>query len=210
MKYRVSLLPEQNKKHINSKKKLEKIKLYSLGVLVVLALFTFVVMFTSFYANKKLNEAKKLDNECAQEVAQLEQFRTINADLQNKVQLIESIQVDEPQLVNFIAKLSNLKHPGISIDTIECTDWKVTRNCVLVGTCDTRAQYLAFEEALRALEGVSAVACVSYTQGAADSDMVQFTINITCIGGAAPVVTTTQPTSETASAASDDTTLVAE
>ncbi len=208
MKYRVSLLPEQNKKHINSKKKLEKIKLYSLVVLVILALFTFVVMFTSLYANRKLDEAKKLDSECAQEVAELEQFREINADLQNKVQLIESIQVDEPQLVNFIAKLSNLKHPGISIDTIECTDWKVTRNCVLVGTCDTRAQYLAFEEALKGLEGVSAVACVSYTQGVGDSDMVQFTINLTCIGGAAPVVTTTEATSETASA--DDTTLVAE
>ena len=35
---------------------LGKIKLYSLVVLIVLALFTFVVMFTSLYADKKLEE----------------------------------------------------------------------------------------------------------------------------------------------------------
>ena len=198
------MLPEQSRKRLISKKKLEKIKLYSLVILMVLAAFTFVVMFTSFYADKKLAEARELDIEYAQKVAELEQFREINATLQNKVQLIESIQVDEPQLVNFIAKISNLKHPGISIDSIECTDWKITRNCVLVGSCDNREQYLAFEEALKGIEGVSAVACASYEQGA--TDKVQFTINITCTGGAEPVVTTTEASSDAASSADGETT----
>lgn len=199
MKYRVSLLPEQNRKRLNGKKKLEKIKIYSLVVLVVLALFTFVVMFTSLFAEKKLKEIRKLDNECAQEVAQLEQFREINANLQNKVRLIESIQVNEPQLVNFIASLSNLNNPGISINTIECTNWKVTRNCVLTGTCDTRSQYLTFEESLRGIEGVSTVSCISYVQGVGESAKVQFTVSITCTGGAAPFVETTVASSEAAS-----------
>ena len=198
------MLPEQSRKRLISKKKLEKIKLYSLVILMVLAAFTFVVMFTSFYADKKLAEARELDIEYAQKVTELEQFREINATLQNKVQLIESIQVDEPQLVNFIAKISNLKHPGISIDSIECTDWKITRNCVLVGSCDNREQYLAFEEALKGIEGVSAVACASYEQGA--TDKVQFTINITCTGGAEPVVTTTEASSDAASSADGETT----
>ena len=193
MKYRVSLLPEQSRKRLNGKKKLEKIKLYSLVVLVVLAVFTFVVMFTSLFAEKKLAEARQLDKEYSDKVAELEQFREINATLQNKVQLIESIQIDEPKLVNFIAKISNLKHPGVSIESIECTDWKVSRNCVLAGTCDNREQYLAFEEDLKAVEGVSAVACASYEQGA--TDKVQFTINVTCTGGAAPLTTTTEAAS---------------
>lgn len=205
MKYRVSLLPEQNRKRLNGKKKLEKIKVYSLAVLVILALFTFVVIFTNFIVNKKLDEVKKLNNECAQEVAELEQFREINANLQNKVQLIESIQVQEPQLVNFIATLSNLDHPGISITSIECKDWKVTRNCVLMGTCDTRKQYLAFEEALRQIEGVSTVACLSYVQGVGETAMVQFTVDIKCTGGAAPFVETTVASSETTSADGDST-----
>ena len=198
MKYRVSLLPEQSRKRLIGKKKLEKIKLYSLVVLVILALFTFVVMFTSFIAEKKLEEAKKLDNEFAQKVAELEQFREINATLQNKVKLIENIQVKEPQLVNFVGAISNLKHPGVSIDSIECTDWKVTRNCVLMGSCDNREQYLAFEEALRNIEGVTNVSCISYEQGV--SETVLFSINITCSGGAAPFVETTVATTDTTTA----------
>lgn len=204
MKYRVSLLPEQSRKRLIGKKKLEKIKLYSLVVLIVLAVFTFVVMITSVYADKKLAEARQLNKEYSDKVAELEQFREINANLQNKVQLIESIQVNEPQLVNFIAEVSNLKHPGISIESIECTDWKVTRNCVLAGTCDSREQYLAFEEALKGIEGVSAVACASYTQGATDG--VQFTINVTCTGGAAPITTTTEASSDTTTSEDGETT----
>ena len=197
MKYKVSLLPEQKRKRLINKKKLEKIKAFSLVVLIVLAFFTFVVMFTSLYAEKKLAEARRLDSECAQQVAELEQFREINASLQNKVQLIESIQIEEPQLVNFITKISNLKHPGVSITNIECTDWKTARNCVLVGTCENRSQYLAFEEALKEVEGVSAVACVSYTQGVGETAIVQFTVNVTCTGGAAVVVETTASSTDT-------------
>ena len=208
MKYKVSLLPEQKRKRLINKKKLEKIKAFSLVVLVVLAFFTFVVMFTSLYAEKKLAEARRLDNECAQQVAELEQFREINANLQNKVQLIESIQVEEPQLVNFVAKISNLKHPGISITNIECTDWKTTRNCVLIGSCDNRSQYLAFEEALKEIEGVSAVACASYTQGVGETAIVQFTVNVTCTGGAAAFVETTVASTDTT--ASESTTAATE
>lgn len=197
MKYKVSLLPEQKRKRLINKKKLEKIKAFSLVVLIVLALFTFVVLFTSLYAEKKLAEVRQLDNEYAKKVAELEQFREINANLQNKVQLIESIQVEEPQLVNFVAKISNLKNPGVSITSIECTDWKTTRNCVLVGTCDNRSQYLAFEEALKEVEGVSAVACASYTQDVGEAAIVQFTVNVTCAGGAAVVETTVASTDTT-------------
>lgn len=194
MKYKVSLLPEQKKKRLINKKKLERIKAFSLVVLIVLAFFTFVVMFTSLYAEKKLAEARQLDVECAQQVAELEQFREINANLQNKVQLIESIQIEEPQLVNFVAKISNLKNPGISITSIECTDWKTTRNCVLIGTCDNRSQYLAFEEALKEVEGVSSVSCASYAQNVGEIANVQFTVNVTCSGGAAVIETTTAST----------------
>lgn len=206
MKYKVSLLPEQKRKRLINKKKLEKIKAFSLVVLIVLALFTFVVLFTSLYAEKKLAEVRQLDNEFAQKVAELEQFREINANLQNKVQLIESIQVEEPQLVNFVTKISNLKNPGITITSIECTDWKTTRNCVLVGTCDNRSQYLAFEEALKEVEGVSAVACASYTQDVGEAAIVQFTVNVKCTGGAAVVETTVASTDTTTDTTTESTT----
>lgn len=191
MKYRVSLLPENVKKRLDGRKRIERIQIYALVVLVILALFLMVVSFTRMHANSKLEEVRVLDNEYAQKVAELEQFREINANLQEKVQLIENIQVEEPQLVNFLAKISNLKAPGISIENIECTDWKVSRACVLKGTCDNREQYLAFEKTLSEMEEISGVACVNYTAGV--DTRVQFTVSINCKGGAAPIVTTTEP-----------------
>ncbi len=204
MKYKVSLLPEYNRKRLNNKKKLERIKVYSLVVLIVLAMFLFVVVLTNLYANKKLSDAQKLDREYAQKVAELEQFREINATLQEKVNLIQSIQVEEPQLVNFIAKISNVKSPGVSITQFECTDWKYTRNCVLTGTCDTREQYLEFEKALGSIEGVSSVACVTYEANVGSGGLVQFTLNVKCSGGEQVV---TEASTEAVSETTEETTV---
>lgn len=195
MKYKVSLLPAQNRKRLEGRKKLEKIQIFALAVLVILAVFLMVVSGTRMYANKKLKEAQNLDREYAQKVAELEQFREINANLQEKVQLIQSIQVNEPMLVNFLGKIANLKCPGISITDIECTDWKTARNCVLTGTCDSREQYLEFEKVLKEIEGVSGVSCSSYVHNI--GGFVDFTVNVSCEGGAA-IVTTTEATTAAA------------
>ncbi len=202
MKYKVSLLPEINRKRLNSKKKIERIKVYALIVLVVLLAFLLVVVGTKLYADKQLSNMQQLNNEYAQKVAELQQFRDINANLQQKVDLIESIQVEEPQLYNFVATISNLEHPGVSITSIECTDWKTARNCVLMGTADSRKAYLAFEKALSEMKGVASVANVTYLAGVGDvSKGAQFTININCTGGAAVIVETTAATTETTAAA---------
>jgi len=195
VKYKVSLLPAQNRKRLDSRKKLEKIQVLALVVLVILALFLVVVSITRLVANNKLDEAQALDSEYAQKVAELEQFREINANLQEKVQLIQNIQVDEPMLVNFLAKVSNLKCPGISITNIECTDWKTTRNCVLTGTCDSREQYLKFEKALGKMEGVLSASCGSYVHNI--GGFVDFTVVVSCDGGA-QIITTTEATTAAA------------
>jgi Tfp pilus assembly protein PilN len=200
VKYRVSLLPEYNRKRLNNKKKLEKIKILALTVLMVLLVLMLVVIGMRMFANKKLREAQALNNEYAQKVAELEQFRTINANLQQKVQLIESIQVDEPALANFLATISNLDHAGISLDTIDCLDWKTARTCVITGKANSREQYLGFESELKNTEGVTSVVCTSYTSGAGTTDgLATFTVSITCSGGA--VVTTTEATTEATTAA---------
>ena len=201
MKYKVSLLPEYNRKRLNNKKKLEKIKILALAVLMVLLVLMVVVIGMRMFAEKKLHEAQTLNNEYAQKVAELEQFRTINANLQQKVQLIESIQVDEPALANFLATISNLNNAGISLDTIDCFDWKTARTCSITGRANSREQYLEFENAIKELEGVSSVVCTSYTSGAGTTDgLASFTVTITCSGGAA-VVTTTEATTEATTAA---------
>ncbi len=202
MKYKVSLLPAFNRKRLNNKKKLEKIKVFALAILVVLLILMIVVVGMRSFAVKKFNEAQALNNEYAQKVAQLEQFRTISANLQQKVQLIENIQVEEPALANFVATLSNINCAGVSINTIDCMDWKTLRTCSLTGSANSREQYLAFEEELKNIEGVTLVTCTSYVNGTGTNDgIASFTVSITCSGGA--VVTTTEATTVATTAAAE-------
>lgn len=201
MKYKVSLLPEYNRKRLNNKKKLEKIKVLALAVLMVLLVLMVVVIGMRMFADKKLRQAQYINNEFSQKVSELEQFRTINANLQQKVQLIESIQVNEPVLANFLATISNLNNAGISLDTIDCFDWKTLRTCSISGRANSREQYLEFENELKSLEGVSSVICTSYVSGAGTVDgLATFTISINCSGGST-VVTTTEATTEATTAA---------
>ncbi len=197
MKYKVSLLPEINRKRLINKRKLEKIKSYALIVMLIMFALLMVVLLARMYAVDKLEAANDLNNEYAQKVQQLEQYRQINANLQEKIQLITDIQVDEPQLVNFVANLGNLEIAGISIDSINCTDWKTLRTCSLSGSAISREQYLAFTKALEEMEGVSSVTPTGYTSGAVAADgRATFSLAITCSGGSAVATTQAETVAE--------------
>ena len=162
MKYKVSLLPESRKKQINARNSIKKITSVSLISLAVLGAFLAVVFAVFLFANNQLKEAEKLDNECLAEIEQLSSYRDIHAALQQRVDLFDKIQVKEPQLYSFLLDWSQINHPGLSVESIECTNWKTDRLCTIVGTCETRSQYLAYEESLRKIEGVSSVSCVAF------------------------------------------------
>ena len=193
MKYKVSLLPESRKKQINARNSIKKITTVSLMVLAVLLAFFVVVLATNIYANKQLEEAQKLDKECVAEIEKLSSYRDIHAALQQKVNLFDKIQVNEPQLYQFILDWSQIVHPGVSIDSIECSDWKTDRLCTITGTCNSRSEYLAYEESLRKIAGVTSVSCVGYSSnvGGADDDLATFTISVSVSGGVVVVETTT-------------------
>ena len=184
MKYKVSLLPDINRKRLNGKKKSEQIQVYALSIMLVLFAALVLVVGARFFAQSKLDKIRALDEACKQEVSELEQYREINATLKSKMELIESIQVQEPELSNFIAIISNMEHTGVSITSLDCSDWKVARVCVISGTCSNRTEYLKFEEALAAIEGVTGVTNAGYTSNAGSADsLVQFTVNVACGGG---------------------------
>ena len=193
MKYKVSLLPESRKKQINARNSIKKITSVSLISLAVLGAFLAVVLAVVLFANSQLKEAEKLDNECLAEIEQLSSYRDIHSALQEKVNLFEKIQVKEPYLYNFIVEWSNINHPGVSVESIECTNWKTDRLCTIVGTCDSRDQYLAYEKALSNITGVAAVSCVNYKTnvGGDENDQATFTISVSVNGGVAVVEDTT-------------------
>lgn len=184
MKYKVSLLPESHKKQINGKKKAERIKVWALIALVILFALFVLVFVSKLVSDKKLSDAKALDNSYAQKVDALAKYRDINAELQNKVKLIDDIKVKEPALYTFIVKLGNIEHTGVSIAEIQCDDWKYSRQCTVAGSTASREEYLAYEAALKELPGVQSVECTDYVSAIGASDgQAQFVTVITVEGG---------------------------
>ncbi|MBQ3889290.1 MAG: hypothetical protein II738_06050 [Clostridia bacterium] len=184
MKYKVSLLPELQRKRLDGKKKSEKIQVYALVAMLLLLAVLLIVIFSNFYAQRKLSSIQAENARYEQEIAELQQYRDLDAELQNKKQLINSIIIREPEMTNFIASLSNMKHTGISFTSIDCTDWQTSRICTLSGTAVSRDAYLGFEKALASVSGVTGVSNSSYVSGAGtENGLAEFTVVIDCADG---------------------------
>ncbi len=198
MKYRVSLLPEKNRKRLVGKKKAEKGRGITNVVMLMLLAAVLISLLCKVYADAKLDEIKTMNAAYEQKVSQLQQYREINNTLQNKIKLIEDIQVNEPQLYNFVATLGNINHPGVSLTNISCVDWKTSRVCTLTGTATSRAAFVEYLEKLEAIENVKSASCTAYTVTLTDGvPTATFSIAITCDGGSAVV---TQAPTETTTA----------
>lgn len=201
MKYRVSLLPEKNRKRIIGKKKAEKGRGIANVVMLVLLGIVLITLICKIVADNKLAKIQAENAKYEQQVVALQQYRQISDTLTNKLNLIEAIQVDEPSLYNFVTRLGNLEHPGISITQLECNDWKTSRLCTLTGTASSRDAFVAYLEDLAEMKGVTDASCTSYTVTVVEGEAAaNFTVSITCEGGAAPIVieTTTAAATEAA------------
>lgn len=197
MKYKVSLLPEKNRKRIIGKKKAVKAKSIALVLLLVLLANVLILTICNTYAHSKLNEVVAMNDEYAQKVSALQHFRDINSNLQNKLNLIKSIQINEPSLCNFIVKFGNIDHPGVSVNDIDCADWKVSRVCTVNGSATSRT---SFNKYLKTLEKeFTNVACTSYANSIVDGQVVaNFTVVITCEGGSAAPAVAAESTTQVA------------
>ncbi len=201
MKYKVSLLPEKNRKRLLGKKKAVKAKGIAMIALLVLLANVLVLTLCFTFAQAQKSEIVALNAEYEQKVTALQKYRDINTTLQNKISLIKSIQVDEPSLYNFLAILGNIDHPGVSINTIDCTDWKTSRNCVITGNAQSRESFNVFMEKLEGNESFKSASCSSYVVTVVEGKpSAEFSVTITCDGGSAPVVTEAT-TAETTAAA---------
>jgi hypothetical protein len=203
VKYKVSLLPESRKKQINARETIRKIKAVSFSILAVLLAFGVVVGIVFAFATKQLKEVQVLDQQCLTEIEKLSSYRDIHAALKERIALFEKIQVKDPQLYKFVYDWSKINHPGVSVNTIECTNWKTDRLCTISGSCDSRSQYLAYEEALRKIEGVTSVTCVSYQPNivSKEDSVATFTISVAVSGGVTIVETPVDVTTEATTAA---------
>lgn len=195
MKYKVSLLPEKNRKRINSKKKAEKVKFISLIALCIMLVSLLVTVSMKFLADAVLVKENAKKAEYADVVAEKDAYLAKNQELNNKLTLIDSIQVEEPALYNFVASISNIQHPDVSIEAMDCTDWKSSRTCTLSGTVHSAEAYETYLDQIREIEGVSSVNTSQFISSRVDGvTTYQFIVVVTCSGGKAPAISITDTT----------------
>lgn len=200
MKYKVSLLPEKNRKRIIGKRKAEKGRSVANVIMLVLLATLFIALLGKTIADVKLQEAHDRNAPYEAEILALQEYENIDKALQNKLQLIESIQVQEPALYNFLASVSNVERAGISMKSFTCTDWKTSRTCAITGSAVSYDSLETFIENLKGIQGTT-VNVTSLTQTVYNGSEVvyEFSISVTCSGGAAvPVETSTTETTAAA------------
>lgn len=205
MKYKVSLLPEKNRKRIIGKRKAEKGRGVANVFMLVLLAALFIALLGKTVADTKLKEAHEKNAPYESEILALQEVENVNNALNAKLQLIESIKVQEPALYNFIAKFANVENAGVTYTSVTCTEWKTTRSCVVTGKAVSYDSYKAFITALEEVEGVSSVVQTSLSPIIATGNdcSYEFSITIICSGGAAPITTapsTTAASTETTAA----------
>ncbi len=184
MKYRVSLLPEKNRKRLIGKKKAEKGKGIINVILLVLLAVAFVSVCCKVGADAKLKEIKNKNVKYQDTIQEMEHLKGVASSVKAKIDLINSITVDEPSMYNFFASLSNIDHPGISVNQIEMIDWKSSRLCNISGKADSRDALLQYCEAIRAIEGVGRVEESIYTVEIVNGEEeITFLLIVSCNGG---------------------------
>ena len=184
MKYKVSLLPEARKKRIVGKQKVEKYRTIVVSLLMVLVSLFAMVLLVKIYSDVKLSRLIDNNEAYKQKVETLSKYRTISDELDGKMKLIESIQVEEPYLHQFVVEIGNISQPGISVTGIECTDWKVARQCIINGTCNSRAEFLKYKQAIEKSEYVDIVTEVEFVSGVGTDDgLCTFSLQINAKGG---------------------------
>ncbi len=202
MKYKVSLLPEKNRKRIIGKKKAEKGRGIANVALLILLGVALISLVCKVVADGQLSEIQRKNAEYEQKVSSLQQYRDINNTLQAKLTLIENVQINEPSLYNFVTRLGNVSRPGISVTNIEMLDWKTSRICNVTGSATSREAFNVYLEKLTKLDGVQSATCTSYVVEVAEGEAVAtFSVSIACEGGAVPITTAAPDTTAATTAA---------
>ncbi len=188
MKYKVSLLPEVRKKRIIGRQKLEQFRSVAVTAFIILLALFILVFVSKIFAESKLKSVISSNANYEKQVQALSKYKDINSNIENKVNLVKNIEVDEPYIYQFVVAVGNIEQPGVTITSLDCTDWKTTRQCTVTGTCNSRTEYFAFKTAAGKLDCVSSVEDVEYTSGLGSEDATStFTVLLKAPGGKAAV-----------------------
>lgn len=150
--FKVSLLPDGYRHHLEGRKKVDLISKVALVVLVCLFIVYGGVMVKGQILNSKLKKIQSKNSQLEAEFPALQEYQVIYDDLMAAQKMIESILPKDSEAVDFFTKVSNITPDYVEITQIDLEDWFTSGVCTLNCTVQDYQDYKDYVEMFKTEE----------------------------------------------------------
>lgn len=150
--FKVSLLPDSYRRHLEGKKKIDLISKVALVVLVCLFIVYGGVMIKQQILKSRLSSIESKNHELENEFPALQEYQLIYDDLVSAQKMIESILPKDSEAVDFITTVSNVTPDYVQITQIDLEDWFSKGICTLTCTVQDYQDYKDYVELFKTEE----------------------------------------------------------
>ena len=179
--FRVSLLPDSYRRHLQSRDKIDIISKIALVILVCLFIVYGGVAIKNQVLNSKLKKLQSQNRQLESRFPELEEYQRIYDDLVSARKIVASITPKDKDAVEFFTIISNQMPDYVEIKQIDLENWFTQGMCTLTCTVQDYQDLKDFEDMFKSEEMQETVKQVEVTSiertvGADGSKSVNFTI----------------------------------
>ncbi len=199
--FKVSLLPDSYRRHLEGKKKVDLISKVALVVLVCLFIVYGGILIKHQLLKSKLSNIVEKNRQLEDEFPALQEYQLIYDDLVSAQKMIQSILPKDSEAVNFVTTVSNITPDYVQITQIDLEDWFSKGICTLNCTVQDYQDYKDYvelfktEEMQKTVKQVETVGITRTVSADGDEKSVTFTLALSLSN--ALEVTTVAPKYET-------------
>lgn len=139
--FKISLLPDSYRRHLEGKKRINLISKVALVVLVCLFIVYGGVMIKNQILKSKLSKIQRANSQLEAEFPALQEYQLIYDDLVSAQKIIESVLPKESEAVSFLTTVSNITPDYVQVTQIDLEDWFTSGICTLTCTVQDYQDY---------------------------------------------------------------------
>lgn len=161
--FKVSLLPDSYRHHLEGRKKIELVSKVALVVLVCLFIVYGGIMIKKQILKSKLSDIRAKNQQLEAEFPALQEYQLIYNDLVSAQKIIQSILPKDSEAVEFISTVSGVTPDYVQITQIDLEDWFSKGICTLTCTVQDYQDYKDYVELFKTEEMQETVKLVETT-----------------------------------------------
>lgn len=150
--FKVSLLPDSYRHHLEGKKKVDLVSKVALVVLVCLFIVYGGVTVKGQVLKSKLSKITSANSQLEAEFPALQEYQYIYDSLVSAQKMIESVLPKDSEAVNFFTTVSSITPDYVQITQIDLEDWFTSGICTLTCTVQDYQDYKDYIELFKTEE----------------------------------------------------------